>query len=377
MTLVGSLAAALLAASPTPPVEAPLAAVRAPAPAAPAAWGQGACDLLLGTAASQAAPLMAPTLFAQTGFVNAGESPTGQPDLPAGGPTYRVQAGISYSLNRLYQGLALRGQASTACRRERARSGLEAALAVADTLGAERALAARALVLEAALAPGAQMIAGLRAAVKEVRATVDALNADRLRYEELQALRSETSLALARATTTPHPALSEVPALLAEYESLDHELGLADERVRGSGTWDLAVRGGYDHLSDGRERVPFFAMLSASLDVGRFFRGQADARALSGRARAGHESAEALPVRVARLLEDRRATLAAERARLRSTETLLASLDEQMSEIDRLETSRIERFRHTLWFERVRMQAERAYLAAHVEDLARALGEAR
>jgi hypothetical protein len=281
--------------------------------------------------------------------------------------------GASYSLGRLFQGLAVRNRAEVACQRERARVGLESAIAVGDLLGAERALAARAMVLETALPPGEQMIAGLGAAVQEVRATIDALDADRLRFEELQTLQGETSLALARASSVAHPALAEVPALLAQYEAFDHELGLAEERSRGAGTWDLAVRGGYDHLSDGRDRVPFFAMVSASFDLGRLFHGSADARALAGRARAEHESADALPARVARLLEGQRATLAAERVRLRSSETLLAALDGQMSQVERLETSKIERFRHTLWFEIVRMRAEHAYLAAHVEDLARAL----
>src|SRR3972149_6632591 len=69
MLFIGSIATAFLAAT-------------ASAPAA--AWGEGACDLLLGTAASQAAPLVAPTLFVDTGFVNGGESPFGQPDLPPG-----------------------------------------------------------------------------------------------------------------------------------------------------------------------------------------------------------------------------------------------------------------------------------------------------
>jgi uncharacterized coiled-coil protein SlyX len=362
MLLTGSLAAALLAASTTAPAT---------------AWGQGGCDLLLGTAASQAAPLVAPTLFVDTGFVNAGETPVGQPDRPEGGPTYRVLAGARYSLGRLFQGLALRSRAAVACRRERARVGLEAALAVGDVLGAERALEARAAVLEAALAPGEQMIAGLGDAVQEVRATIDALDADRLRMEELRQLRSETSVALARASSSPHPALAEVPTMLAQYQALDHDLGLAEERVRGAGSWDLAVRGGYDHLSDGRERVPFFAMLSASFDVGRLFSGSGDARALSGRARSESESPDALAVRVTRLLEAQRATLAAERARLRSSQALLASLDGQMTELNRLETSKIERFRHTLWFELVRLRAEHAYLAAHVEDLAGALGEKR
>ena len=317
MLLTASLTAALLAAPSSAPV---------------AAWGEGGCDMLVGTAASQSASLVAPTLFAETGFVNAGETPVLRPDLPTGGPTYRVMVGASYSLGRLFQGLALRSRAEAACRRERARTGLEAALAVGD-----------------------------------------ALDADRVRYEDLRALHSETTLALARASNVPHPTLADVPTLLAQYEALDRELGLAEERVRGGGSWDLAVRGGYDHLTDGRDRVPFFALLSASYDLGRLFRSSADARALAGRARAEHESADALPVRVARLLDARRATLAAERARLRSSETLLAALDGQMAQLERLETSKIDRFRHTLWFELVRTRAERAYLAAHVEDLARAL----
>jgi len=121
--------------------------------------------------------------------------------------------------------------------------------------------------------------------------------------------------------------------------------------------------------------VPFFAILSASFDLGRLWRGPADSRALAGRARAEEESADALAARVSRLLESKRAILAAEGARLRASQTLLASLDGQMAQVERLETARVDRFRNTLWFEIVRMRAERAYLAAHVEDLARAFGE--
>jgi hypothetical protein len=337
-----------------------------------AAWGAAACEMMQGTAASQAAPLLAPTLFASTGFVNAGEAPTS--DLPPGGPTYRVTVGASYSLGRLVQGLAVRSRAEVACSRERARLGLEAALSVGDVLGAERALAARAVVLQAALPVGEQMVKRVGVAVQEVRATVDVLDADHLRLEELRALASETSLALARASSA-HPQIWEVPGLLALYRAADHQLGLAEEGARGAGSWDLALRGGYDRLSDGRDRVPFFAILSASFDLGRLWRGPADSRALAGRARAEEESADALAARVSRLLESKRAILAAEGARLRASQTLLASLDGQMAQVERLETARVDRFRNTLWFEIVRMRAERAYLAAHVEDLARAFGE--
>jgi hypothetical protein len=364
MLVTGAIVAALLAA---------------PAVTAEASWGAAACDLLQGTADAQAAPLMAPTFFASAGFINAGET-SGAPALPdqtpAGrGPTYRVLAGASYSLSRLSQGRALQGHAEVACRREQVRLGLEAALAVSDVLGAERALTARAAVLESALPRSEEMMAGLGAAVQEVRATVDALDADRLRLQDLRALARETSLALGRASRVAHPALAEVPTLMAEYQALDHELGLADVRSRDAGTWDISVRGGYDQVFDGRDRVPLFAMLSVSFDLGRLWRGSANTRALAGRDRAERESPDALVARVTRLLDAQRATLAAERARLRSAGTLLAALDGQMAEVERLETVRVERYRHALWFELVRLRAEHAYLAARVEDLARALGE--
>jgi small-conductance mechanosensitive channel len=305
--------------------------------------------------------------------MNAGEAVAR--DLPVGGPTYRVTAGASFSLGRLFQGRALQARAAVACQRERARAGLEAALAVEDVLGAERALAARAAVLEQAMPAADRMIDGLRAAVQDVRATVDALDSDRLRLEDLRALAAQTSLALSRAAAVPHPPLADVPLLLADYTALDQALGVAEERTRDAGTWDLALRGGYDHISDGRERVPVFAMLSASFDVGRLWRGGADARALQGRARAERESADALTARVARLLDDRRAVLSAERARLQSAGMLLAALSAQMEQVEHLQTVKVERYQHGLWFELVRTRAEHAYLAAHVEELGGALGE--
>ena len=62
MLVIAPFTAALLAAS------------------AAAAWGEAGCELAQGTAAAEAAPLVAPTLFGHVGFVNAGEAPVALPD---------------------------------------------------------------------------------------------------------------------------------------------------------------------------------------------------------------------------------------------------------------------------------------------------------
>jgi hypothetical protein len=164
--------------------------------------------------------------------------------------------------------------------------------------------------------------------------------------------------------------------LLAEWRAADADLARANLRLRATGAWDLSLRGGYDQVFDGRTDVPLFAALTLTYNLGDLSRRRADARALAARQRAD-SPADAVAARAERAAGELAALRAAERARLGHVRTLRADLRAQLVTVSALATGEVRRYRNGLWFEVTRLDAEEAWLAAHVEALDRLLGAPR
>src|SRR5690606_23969615 len=80
--------------------------------------------------------------------------------------------------------------------------------------------------------------------------------------------------------------------------------------------------------------------------------------------------------RIAEALQKLEATRTAQRRRLEEVSVLARDIEEQLREVEKLETRKVSRFRDYLWVESARLEAERVFLERYVAELDRFLGPA-
>ncbi|MBL8620201.1 MAG: hypothetical protein JNK64_02830 [Myxococcales bacterium] len=318
----------------------------------------GYCQRVKGVAAADAALGLSPAVFGSVGYVEA-PATTAAPD-PTANDT-RVTVGVSYRFTGAVEGLVTRARADADCRRH------EAEVAIGDAARAQ-ALAARAEVLDAALTETDQLLARTRADVAARRATAPELTALELRVADLQALAAATTAERGR---LPAGDRAPVPRALARLQAADAEVERREASLRVLRAFDLSARVGYDSLAGQDDDSPYFAVVSASVNLGVLWQLVGNRDAAAGRRRM-LERAPAGAGNRARL----EAELADERSRAASTAALVDELDRQYRELKSLGGDASRRIAQTVWFDLVRMRAEHAYLAAHVAALATIVGEA-
>lgn len=327
-------------------------------PAGALADDDGYCQYVKGVAAADAALGLAPSLFASVGYVEA-PATTAAPD-PTANDT-RITAGVAYRVIGAYEGLRTRARAGAECRRHRALTD------VTDATTA-RALAARAEVLDEAVAQTDAMLARAAEDLGARRATAPEVGAVRLRVDELRALADETHRAL---DGLAEPGARSVAGALARYQRADAAVEREEAALRTARAFDLSVRVGYDSFAsrDGDDS-PYFAVVSASVNLGALLQLGANRRAAAGRRRmveverGGDATGERL-----------RAAVEREAARAEDTAALAAELERQLEQLDKVGGDGSRRIAQTVWFELVKVRAEHAYLAAHVAALREVLGE--
>ncbi|MCL4223102.1 MAG: hypothetical protein KJZ91_01355 [Myxococcales bacterium] len=336
------------------------------AAAAAAALGLGAaagdaradafCDHARAVAAAERATLVAPEVFASFGYV---EQPAAAATPTTTSDDLRLTLGVRYSLGELYQGAVVGQRADAACRRHRA-------LARVQALPQRRALAARARVLDAALAEAARALDQAAGDLAARRATAQEVTAIRLRVDQLRAQAVATARELA---TLPAGADDSLAGALAAYQRADAEVERHDGRLRGARAWDVSVRVGYDRFLDADDESPYFAVVAASFDLGWLAQRPASKRAAAARQRLVRDEPGATSTAAMRAL------LAAQRQRAAEAGVLADELEHQLDALRRVGGEDGKRFRQTVWFEWVAARAEHAYLEAHAAALGEVLGE--
>src|SRR5437879_5214339 len=337
----------------------------------------GACKFLRGVADAEADVLLGPELFGRFGGVNLVEAGSG--GTTVGSEKQRLMLGVNYSLGHLYRGLTVRKRGDAECRRETARAGLEAALYAGVDYGKGPALAAREEVLKAAMPDGEKLLDDLREEVRKQSATVEELEAARLRVDSLRALLTQTVLERERlppavAQPSAQPALGQ---LLQEFRAADDQVEQIAARLRSATAWDVSLRGAYDRVYDTTQTTspPLFGMVEVTYNLGGLFQSGANTRAREGRRQREAEDLSGVDRRAAELLRQLKAMRSAEETRLREVSVLTADLEKQLEQVRKLQTARVRRFGELLWFELTRLRAEEAFLKVHVKDLAAVVGE--
>lgn len=322
----------------------------------------GYCDYVKGVAGSESALLMAPELFTSFGLVDQ-SSATSTPG--SGRDDLRLTMGVGYSVSNLYRSRLVRRRADAACKRHRALS------AVNDkTTG--RALEARAQVLAEALTEAESMLERSVRDLERRRTTRQELIATRLQVEKLREQAAATKRQL---DTLPvsGPEDRTMARALAAYYAADGEFEAHESSLRTAQAWDIGVRFGYDKFLDNDDSSPFFALVTARVNLGRLLQGRSERRAAEGRRRIVRDSRgmAGVDVTAARL----RSLLAIDRKRAGETGLLVNELREQLDQLERVGGDASRRLRQTVWFEWVEARAEHEYLLAHVASLQLILGQ--
>jgi hypothetical protein len=232
-------------------------------------------------------------------------------------------------------------------------------------------LKAKVAVLDGALAKADKMLEEVTRDVARRRTTRQELISTRLRVDQLRELAAETRRQL---DALPAPdGDAGMSRAMVTYLSADGEVERQEGRLRRARAWDLSVRLGYDRFLSNDTSSPFFAVVSASFNIGWLFQSSAETRAASGRRRIlrderGGIGADATSARMRSLLQ-------IDSRRAEETSALVDDLHDQLRELQRVGGESSRRLAETVWFEWVEARAEHEYYAAHVTTLRQVLGE--
>jgi hypothetical protein len=321
----------------------------------------GYCEFVEGVADAESAVLFAPEIFADFGRIEQ-SSVSVQPGQDPG--TLRLIAGARLSLSGIYQGIQTRGRAKAECKRHTALEQIRG-----ETLF--RAFEARANVLDAALPEAEKLLATVTSDLEARRTTAQEATATRLRVEELRRVSTETHQTM---SILPRPAGGTLG--LAAFQSADDDVEAHDARLRRSRAIDFSLRVGVDEFLDGDVNAdtssPYFAVLSASVNLGVLFQGGANTRAAEGRRRFVRSGRD--PLTVDATADRLRSLVATAIRRAEETAALEADLQKQIKVLNQVGGDDSRRYRQIVWFDLVKIRAERAYHEAHAAALKQVVG---
>ncbi len=334
------------------------------APAAPAyaeaEVSDGYCDFVEGVAAAESAVLLSPEIFGEIGRIEQASS-SAQIDVNPG--TTRFIAGVRYRLAGIYEGAATKGRAKAECRRHTALQQIRG-----ETL--YRALDARAQVIDGALGEAGKLLVQTTNDLDARRTTTQEATATRLRVEELRRISTETHAAM---STLPRPSGGALG--LTAFQNADDDVERQEAKLRRAKAFDVSVRAGVDTFLDGDgadNSSPYFAVLSVGVNLGLLWQGSGNSRAAKGRrtfVRSGRD-----PRSVDATGDRLRAQVETATRRATETAALEADLARQMEILNRVGGDDGKRYRQTVWFDWIKIRAERAYHEAHVAALKQVLG---
>jgi len=328
------------------------------------------CDYVLGAATSSSSQQIYPKLYLSGGLLTRADSVN---DIGVAGTNagtlWRLQAGMSYSLADLNEGLAIRDRALAECGLYRNQSDLFAFLARYDEPDSLPGLQAKIGVLEQALPTSERILDDMRGLFLRQQATIEEVNATSLR---VGSLRSELGSSRARvaATVRKHPVPREpVAVLMRSYRKTVGNTAESESRVRLSRRYGLSLRAGYDRLFGVRDGIHLLATLTFTYSLGSLAQPRAEALAQQGRTGWATLGVEGIHDRVAVLLAKLQGVLQEQSQRGRETSVLLADLETRYKAVEKAPGDSVRAYRDYLWFDLIRLRAEDAYLRAQTEEL--------
>lgn len=315
----------------------------------------GYCDYVHGVASSTSSILMMPTLIGMFGYVDQGiASATVNPQN-----TLRVIGGVKYSFSGLYQGFAARRHADADCTRHNA---LEQVRGETNA----RALAAKAKVLDDALAEAEKILKEVNGDYEARRTTAQEATALRLRVEELRGMAADTHSQL---SALPAPTDRPLGAAMVAYHQSDAAMEEEEAKIRKAAAFDLVVRAGVDEFLDPGVTNPTqgFGLVELDVNLGLLTQSSANGQAAAGRKRlvmTGHD-----PLGVDATIDRVRTLIEVESRRQQDNAALVAELQRQLDALGKIPGDDSRKYRQTVWFDFIKAKADQAYLTAHLAAL--------
>jgi hypothetical protein len=292
------------------------------------------------------------------------------------GPGIRIRTGLAYDAIRFYRGDLVGSRAAAECARFRANHAYVTTVELGAGETERSALAARAAVLEEALPHARALVATIETSLLGKRATIEELQATRLRADLLATNLASTRTSLAALGEARDPLrASRIAELLAEQVTHERAVEAYEAKLRRAEAFHLTLNGGYEESTSIHRDLPAYGMLELSYNLGSARQYRADSRALEGRVRWA-EAREAGPESpYARVMLQLRAELDSERQRFAEVALLRADVEARWRSLEGIESERVRRVRDHLWFDLTDARAHEAYLGARVRELELAVAE--
>jgi hypothetical protein len=321
------------------------------------------CREITSAAASRAAPLQWPQVFARLGLMRG--SPVDFDGVAAARRDllWNLQAGIDVSPVRMLAGGLIEDRARAECRRyaaELAVRELEGGL----ELDVSSALDAQAAALRARLPEAEARLAESAARLEAGHVSAPTHAAARRRVARLRGATAAAELEAERAPRSepvPFSAATHTFDALRRSEARAQEL---DGRLRRMESFGLNVRAGYDEVFGVAQAVPLFAFVSVQLSPGRLFQGSLDAASEAAHRRRVERRIAEDRLELADLSARLGRQLAIVARRLAELEVGVAELAAQQTELERVGTSAARDLLDQLWFDRVDLEADHAVVRA-------------
>ncbi|HSZ20993.1 MAG TPA: hypothetical protein VK770_14450 [Candidatus Acidoferrum sp.] len=333
------------------------------------------CEYASGVAASQAAPLLSPEVFAAVGNASAELLPSTLSPITTIANRNRVFGGGSYSLGNVQRGLALKQVARADCEQYKVTAGLEAFLQDNWDAFTSNALEAREEVLREGLEHTKEILSRTSRLLEAHVSTTQEYHGMQLRRDELMQILEQTDSDLGKAAKSESLAAFSLPELLKRQEDLLTRKEIEEGKAREAGAWDISVRGGVERVFNAPQESPYFATVTLSFNLGRLWQGSADRRASEGFRHWIQEDPTGASQRTSVLLQHFRAIQAAEAERLRENDILLDDLEQRLESVRKVGDERAQSYEDYVWFDYIKVKAEHAFLVAHLRDLAVVAGK--
>lgn len=288
----------------------------------------------------------------------------------------RVRAGLAYDAIGYYRGKLVERRAKSECARFRANYAFVSEVELGSGETKRAALVARLAVLEEALPHARELVASAASAFAGEHATIEELQAIRLRADTL-AMEFATTWTELEALGKAAPPLraARLTELLSEQVAHEGEVEELEGRLRRAGAFRVALDVGYESSATLSRSVPTYGVLEISYNLGNRRQLRADERARTGRTRWAEARESGALSRSARVMLQLRAELASERKRFAEIAVLRADVEARLGSLDGIESDRVRRVRDHLWFDWVTARAQEAYLSARVRELEVALAD--
>lgn len=335
------------------------------------------CEHVRGVAGSESALTRSPWIFSTFGTLRGGTLLDAEGVAPGATSelTLRLQAGMGFSPTRWLRADLIEERAAAECERYRAERDLRQLMSPLD--GAARsALDVKVAVLSAALPEAERLLVASSQKLDAARTTLAEHGALSLRVDDLRRSLAEARLALAALP----PAAGEGSPAAAVFERLRRWEARRQElegSLRRVGALELTLRGGYDELVNVAQTLPVFGSATLEVNPGWLWQGAEEERARRAHAEwieARTLGAELSLAGAARQLEAQLAISSQREAELR---TQLRDLELRLERLRDMEGQQAREYAEYLWFDVVRLRAERAFFAERIRVLRRATASLR